>query len=338
MLVDSPDTRNAGSPAVPESPGRVLVMSSVNDDLVVRVARSPGAGETVLAREASHHPGGKGGNQAVAAARVGATVHFLGAVGDDEQGRHALGALDAEGVDVTHASVVVGASTGQALVLVGDDGENRIVVVPGANAELSADRVTAGLLRLDVGARDVCLLGFEVPVPVVAALAVHCLGRGATVLVNPSPVAALPDELAGSGVVLVVNANEARQLAGHDDLETATRALCEWSGGTVIATAGSDDTLVARVGGARCDRFPVTPVVAVDTTGAGDTFTGVLAAWLSAGRSLDASVATAIRAAGLAVQGVGARGAMPTAADLSRPSPPTSTSSAARVAEPGSGV
>ena len=301
---------------MPESPGRVLVMSSVNDDLVIRVARAPGPGETVLAREASHHPGGKGGNQAVAAARVGAAVHFLGAVGDDEEGRHALRALDAEGVDTTHAGVVSGTATGQALVQVGDDGENRIVVVPGANAELDVAPVTAALSDLEVGPRDVCLLGFEVPVPVVARLARHCLGLGATVLVNPSPVAALPDELAGSGVMLVVNAHEACQLADRDDLEVATRALADWSGGTVIATAGSDDTLVARVGGGRCDRFAVTPVVAVDTTGAGDTFTGVLAARLSVGDPLEASVATAIRAAGLAVQGAGARSAMPTAADL----------------------
>jgi len=255
--------------------GRVVVLGSLNVDLVAAVDRHPGPGETVLAEgDLRRFAGGKGANQAVAAAGAGARVAMVGAVGDDDAGRVYLARLQDRGIDTSAVRVVSGQPTGQAWITVSDnDAENMIVVVPGANSHLTD--VDAGL-----GDGDVLLAQLEVPVEVVATAASRAHAAGARVVLNAAPYAALPPDLAAVADPVVVNEHEALLLADsgvvpRSLLVTFGAAGCSWDG----------------------ERFEGTPVPAeevVDTTGAGDAFCGALAAALAGG----AGRADAVRAAG----------------------------------------
>jgi ribokinase len=269
--------------------GRVLVVGSLNLDLVVQVERHPGPGATVLAQgPPRRYAGGKGGNQAVAAAAAGADVAMVGAVGDDEGGRAYLSRLAARGIDVSAVRTVAGAVTGQAWITVDGAGENAIVVIAGANAEVSPPDLYS------VGAGDVVLLQLEVPLRTVAQAVRAAHARGARVVVNAAPYAALPPDVAALADPLVVNEHEALLLADsgvmpRSVLVTFGAAGCQWDG----------------------DRFDAEPVPAaevVDTTGAGDTFCGALAAALAAG--LDRAQAVA-RAGSAGAHAVRHRGAQP---------------------------
>src|SRR3954452_5949892 len=254
--------------------GTVLVVGSVNVDLVVTLDRLPAPGETVIGGRFARHGGGKGANQAVAAARAGATVRFVGAVGDDDFGAAALAELEAEGIDVGAVARIHDAPTGVALISVDREGRNQIAVASGANA-----RVDAAMARAagDLESGDVCLLGFEVPDEAVVAAARGAARAGAGIVLNPAPARALADALAGLGVVLTPNADEARALGG-------ARALAAHTGAPVIVTRGADGALL--VDGAHETELAAPQVEAVDTTGAGDVFNGVLAAGLAAGLGL----------------------------------------------------
>jgi ribokinase len=279
---------------------RVVVVGSINVDLVVAVESLPAAGETVAGGRFARHGGGKSANQAVAAARLGVPVSFVGAVGDDEMGAAAVSELESEGIDVSAVSRV-SAPTGVALIVVDSAGENQIAVASGANAELVVE-------SLDLDGEGVVLLCNEVSQAVVVAAARAAADAGWRVVLNPAPARELPDVPLA---VLTPNASEAAQLAGLDDPEAAARALAEQTGAGVLITLGADGALLLEPGGAPV-RLPATRVDVVDTTGAGDTVNGALAAELAAGRSLQDAARFALIAAALSTRAPGARGGMPT--------------------------
>jgi ribokinase len=306
--------------------GRVIVVGSINVDLVMRLPRLPAAGETVLGGVLGRHQGGKGANQAVAAARAGAHVHMIGAVGAQD-GQDCVRELAAEGVDVTYVVRCHG-PTGHAAVLVdAASGENQIAVAAGANDLVTVDLVDEAMQALEPGPDDVVVLSFELPdTPLLLAADLARYG-GARLVVNPAPARPdLADVLAAAittpnqhelAAYLPDSAPDPGSGLGPDsglDTAAAARALGARTGGPVLVTLGAEGALLAVDD--RTEHFPGHRVDAVDTTGAGDTLTGVLAASLAAGNPLRPSVRRAIAAAALAVTGPGARTAMPAAAAI----------------------
>ncbi|MEK6720549.1 MAG: PfkB family carbohydrate kinase [Chloroflexota bacterium] len=291
--------------------GRVVVVGSVNADLIVRVAHLPRPGETVVGGTFERHGGGKGANQAVAAARAGASVRFIGAVGDDDDGRAAAADLAAEGIDTSGVAVLADAPTGIALIVVGPTGENQIAVASGANGRLDADMVDSALAADPLRPGDVCLVGFEVPASAVLAAAIAARAVGATVIVNPAPARAMDRGLEALGPILTPNRGEATTLTRMDDPLDAAHALVARTASPVIVTLGSDGALLVAPG-REVERLPAHRVEPIDTTGAGDAFNGTLAAELAHGRSLREAAETAMVMAALTTLAVGAR-AMPRA-------------------------
>ena len=282
----------------------IVVVGSVNTDLVVVSERLPAPGETVTGGTFSRHGGGKGANQAVAAARLGARVTMVGAVGADPFGDEALELLAAEGIDVA-AVARADAPTGVALIAVDAAGENQISVASGANAALDAEAVEHAVRAAGPG---VVLLGHEVPEAAVLAGARG--GRdGVPIVLNPAPARPIPEELAARGPILTPNAGEAAELTGEHDPEAAARALADRTGAPVVITLGAAGVLLhAR----KVSGTVLAPEVdVVDTTGAGDTFNGALAVALAEGRELRQAVEFAVVAAALSTRAGGAREGMP---------------------------
>ena len=296
--------------------GAVVVVGSVNADLVVTVRQLPRAGETVSGGTFARHGGGKGANQAVAAARAGARVAFVGAVGADDLGDEALRELEAEGIDVSAVQRLDDVPTGVAVIVVDERGENQIAVASGANAALTGEAVTAALAPLLTG-DGVVLLGHEVPPEAVAAGAAAARAAGWQVILNPAPARELIDRL--DGVFLTPNADEARRLvesggsSATDDVEAVALALAARTGAPVLVTLGADGALLADDG---VQRFAAPPVRVVDTTGAGDAVNGALAARLAAGDPLHEAVRFALAAASLSTRSPGARAGMPRREDV----------------------
>lgn len=289
---------------------RVVVVGSVNLDLVYRVPHLPRPGETLLGADLHRLPGGKGGNQAFAAARVaasGVTVAFVGCVGDDEAGRLLRDDLSAAGVDVGGAHVVSGPS-GTALIAVDDVGENTIVVIPGANHRWPEDAVA----RLDVAAGDVVVLQLEIPLEIAEAVAARATEAGARVVLNAAPADARAAALARRVDVLVVNEVEAAELLGvaipveAAGLAAALDGAAAAAGGAVVVTLGARGALVA-LPGAPVRHVPAVPVDAVDSVGAGDAFVGAFAAALAAGEPPEAAVRRGAVAGAITATVVGAR-------------------------------
>lgn len=281
----------------------IAVAGSLNMDLVARVPHVPVAGETVLGEALARHQGGKGGNQAVAAARLGAAVRFHGAVGSDAFGDDLAAGLRAESIDIG-GLIRTTRPTGCALINVGDDGENAISVLPGANLEvpLPATPWPAELRRL--------VLQLEIPIPTVVAWARAARQAGVPVLLNASPMpASLPHELLAAVDTLVVNEVELATLSGGD-----LAAAAAMGPRRVVVTLGARGA-VALDGGRRFEQPPFT-VDVVDSTGAGDTYAGALAASLWQGRPFADGLARAGVAAALACTRPGARGGMPSADEL----------------------
>jgi ribokinase len=290
-------------------PPRVVVVGSINADLVVSVPSLPGPGETVTGGRFARHGGGKGANQAVAAARLGADVVFVGAVGDDHLGHAALEELAAEGIGTEAIAQFGGAATGVALIVVDASGENAIAVASGANAELRGDAVRAALAdRLD-GEPGVVLLGHEVPEAAVLAGAQAAHDAGWRTVLNPAPARRLDPALLACSPVLTPNASEARALAGEDDPEAAAAALAAATGAPVLVTLGARGALL--VDGDRREAIPAPAVDVVDSTGAGDALNGALAAELARGAALDDAARVAVTAASLSTRRAGAREGMP---------------------------
>jgi ribokinase len=286
--------------------GRVCVVGSLNVDLVVRVDHLPAPGETVLGGRFSTHDGGKGANQAVAAARAGAGVTLIGAVGSDEHGRRALEALRAEGLDLDRLRRADTEQTGVALIVVGPRGENQIAVAPGANHAWQLDDED----RARIAACDVLLTNHEVPADVVAEALHVAHGAGVRAILNPAPARALSSEILALGPILTPNEHELVVAIGNDDTQAALEELAARHAGPIVVTQGAAGALVVEDG--REERFAGHAVDAVvDTTGAGDTFNGVLAAWLAGGSSLADAVRAANLAASMSVGTAGARDGMP---------------------------
>jgi len=290
-------------------PASLIVLGSANTDYTVLVDRHPLPGETLLGDELVVATGGKGANQALAAARAGALPHFLGAVGDDANGRQLLGALGSGGVDVAHLAVVDDAPTGIALITVSRDGENTIVVAAAANGRVNAHEVEAGIRAL--GAEGTVLLAqLEIPLPVVVEAANVVTELGGRVALNLSPSREVPDALLALCDPLIVNESEAGDLVGHsvnsvDEASAAAQSLlarCR----SVVITLGGDGAVYASADGAGHIAAPRVEVV--DTTGAGDAFAGALAAHLAdEGGSLASAVERGVAAGAAAVQWLGAQ-------------------------------
>jgi ribokinase len=303
--------------------GRVLVVGSVNADLVVSVARLPGPGETVTGGRLARHGGGKSANQAVAAARLGAAVELVAAVGDDDLGAEALAELEREGVGVAGVARIAGTPTGVALIVVDEAGENQIAVASGANGELGREAVEAAVTGAGPaggaapGARPpaVVLLGLEVPDAAVRAGALAGAAAGARLVLNPAPARVLEDAVLDLGPVLTPNAAEALALTGAADPEAAARSLTERTGAPAIVTLGAEGALLAEPGAA-AERIGAWAVEVVDTTGAGDAFNGALAAGLASGAPLADAVRLAVTAAGMSCRAAGARAGMPRREEL----------------------
>jgi ribokinase len=282
---------------VPERDGAscdVLVIGSANLDLVAGADRIPDPGETVLGTTYAEHPGGKGLNQAVAAARAGASVAMVGAVGDDDAGRTLLEVLRAEGVDAANVAVVAGVPTGRALITVAADGENSIVVVPGANATVRAP----GAVR----PARVALAQLEVPLETVTATLRAARDAGATTVLNPAPARQLPPELVAACDVLVPNEHEVAMLGGVDALLAAGVAA-------VVVTLGARGIDVVTADGTY--HQPAFAVQPVDTTGAGDATCGALGARLATGDPIRDAVAFAAAAGALTTTAAGAVPSLP---------------------------
>ena len=309
----------AAARAVPQ----VTVLGSLNMDISVSSARLPAPGMTVLGSAARFAPGGKGANQAVAAARLGADVRMVGCVGDDDFGRQLTSALRAEGVGADGVRVAAGPPTGLAMVTVDRSGENLITVAPGANAEVSPEDAAAA----GTDGADVLVISAEIPVPAIrAALAPAGApdGRPSCRLLNLAPVPPAADLAAllsdGRPDWLVVNQSEAAAILGRpvDSLGAAAAAAADLAvtvGANAVVTAGPQGAVLAgpSVGTVTVPGFRVE---AVDTVGAGDTFVGALAVALATGVPPAAAVRAAAAAAAAAVTGHGAQAAMPRAADV----------------------
>ncbi len=269
--------------------GRVVVVGSLNVDLVTSVERHPRPGETVLGEGLRRLAGGKGANQAVAAAAAGAPVAMLGCVGADGGGTAYRSRLAGLGIDVTGLREVAGVATGTALIAVSDDGENSIIVVPGANGEVGAPEVD----RLDVGPGDVLLLQLEVPIPAISRAARRAAAAGARVVLNVAPYAGVPADVIALADPVVANEHEAAALAESGAvpqslLVTLGRHGATWDSRSRPAVA-----------------VPAHEVV--DTTGAGDAFCGALAAALARGAGRDEALGAALAAGADAVRRSGAQ-------------------------------
>ncbi len=293
----------------------IVVVGSANLDLVVDVSRTPLAGETVLGGDLRRIPGGKGANQAVAAARLGRSVALVGRVGDDEGGEMLRAALDADGVDTTRLTTTIDVPNGVALIAVGANGENAIVVSPGANSRLSATDLEEA--RDLIRHASCVLLQLEVPVAAVAAALEMAEG---TVILNPAPAPSdgLPDELLRRVDVLVPNQTELATLARYDgavDPEIAAELARNLPAERVVVTLGADGALVV---GNDVVHVPAPVVRPVDTTAAGDSFCGALADALVGGQSLVEATEWAVRVGAATTLRSGAQPSLPTPAEVDR--------------------
>lgn len=291
------DTRRVSASGESPRHRRVTVVGTLNLDLVLRVSRRPAVGETVLGRSLVQRPGGKGANQALAAAAE-ASTSLIGATGTDAAGDLMIEALEKGGVDVTHVRRVAGTS-GHAVIEVDDDGDNSIVVITGANAELGAHDVVSAL---DATRPDVVVTQLESPMEAIAAAAGWADDRGRRFVLNPSPAEPVDPRILAAADPLIVNQLEAAYYADAPasadvtdaDITDMARQLLSRSR-SVIITRGGEPTIVATAAG--IDTIAVPRIRVVDTTGAGDVFAGTLAARLARGAGLLAAAGAAVTAA-----------------------------------------
>jgi ribokinase len=297
--------------------GKVVVAGSINMDLIATADRHPAIGETIAGREVLFLPGGKGANQAVAAAKLGAATALIGCTGADAFGHAARTFLAAQGVDLTHVREVAGIATGTAMIAVAS-GDNTIIVIPGANAEV----IPADVSAIPLAPGDVAVSQFEIPLPSIATFFNQARAAGATTILNPAPAAAIERKLLELVDVLILNETELGALTGtewsnsDDDgrfvdaaqsLQVAGQpSICITLGkrGVIAVIDGAIYSEAARIVGVR------------DTTGAGDCFVGAVAARLASGDRLPDALRYATAAASICVQRVGAGPSMPTADEV----------------------
>lgn len=291
---------------------RITVVGSANTDMIVQLDHLPRPGETVLGGRFTTAGGGKGANQAVAAARLGARVTFVARLGADALGDQALRAYHAEGIDCRFVGRDETEPSGVALIFVAADGENVIGVASGANARLTPDVVAQAVVDTDV-----VLTQLEIPLETVAAAVAAGRERGIPVLLNPAPARPLPDDLL-RGVIVTPNVTEAAMLTGLDaasiDADRAADALLTRGVAAAVLTLGGRGALLATP--IERQRVPSLPVEVVDTTAAGDAFNGGLAVALAEGRSLAEAVRFAVAVGALTVTRLGAQPSLPHRGDV----------------------
>jgi len=298
-------------------PKRIVVIGSSNTDMVLKVPRVPVPGETILGGSFSVAAGGKGANQAVAAARAGGAVRFISCIGDDDNGRRAVQGYREDGIDVSNIALSPNTPSGVALIFVGDDGENSIGVASGANAELTPDHIQSA--RDAIESATIVLMQLEVPLETVQAAATIAKNAGVPVVLDPAPAQPLADDLLANVSILTPDESEAELLTGVtiEDEQTATTAaetLLARGVQTVLLTRGAQGVLAATRDGV--ETFPAFDVEAVDSTAAGDTFNGALAFALIQGQDYSAAIRFASAAAALSVTRLGAQPSIPRREDI----------------------
>lgn len=281
---------------------RIAVVGSYNVGLTMTVPRFPVSGETIIGQSFAEGPGGKGSNQAIAAARLGAETSFVGKVGADRYGDDAVELWESEGVDATHASRATGTHTGVAFIMVNEEGENEITVAPGANDALDPDAIAAA--RDVIEGSDCLLLQLEIPDEPLIAAAEIASDAGVPVILNPAPARELPASLLENVTYLTPNESEALILTGRDpdtdvSHEDLTAELIGLGAETVVLTQGAAGALLVTDTGMTSVDAPSVPVA--DTTGAGDAFNGAFAVALGEGKPLAEAVQFACRAGALEV-------------------------------------
>ncbi|RSC25394.1 ribokinase [Pseudomonas putida] len=292
---------------------KVVVVGSLNMDLVARAERLPRGGETLAGDSFFTVPGGKGANQAVAAARLGASVAMVGNVGDDAYGQQLRQALESENIDCQAVGVCAGVSSGVALIVVDAASQNAIVIIPGGNGLLIPESVQRFDALLQNAGVIICQL--EVPPATVAWTLARGRELGKTVILNPAPATGpLPREWFAHIDYLIPNESEAEALTGLpvNDIDSARQAaerLREWGAGKVIVTLGAEGALFVSEHGSR--HFPATKVKPLDTTAAGDTFVGGFAAGLACGLEEGEAIVRGQRAAAISVTRAGAQPSIP---------------------------
>lgn len=291
---------------------KIVVVGSSNTDMIIQLDHLPRPGETILGGEFTMAAGGKGANQAVAAARAGGRVSFIARVGADMFGDQAVKGFALDEINVAHVYRHSSNPSGVALIFVARDGENSIAVAPGANRQLSPADVTKAKRAFDRAA--VCVLQLEIPLATVQAAVTLASAQNVRVILNPAPAQPLPDGLLQQVSILTPNETEAELLTGikvrnDDDAQKAGRRLRARGVETVILTLGARGALVCTAGGKRM--VPGFKVTAVDTTAAGDVFNGALATALAEGQELFAAVRFANAAAALSVTRLGAQPSAP---------------------------
>jgi ribokinase len=295
----------------------IVVVGSINTDLVGRTQRMPRAGETLLGSDFRMVPGGKGANQAVAVARAGGNVKMLGRVGDDMFGEQHLANFRDNGVDTHLVQMTAGVPTGVAIIMVDDDGENSIVVIPGANNSLLPIDIEEA--REIVETAQIVMLQLEIPMETVEAVIRMAKGAGVPVILDPGPARPLAKELLAQVDIITPNEHEAQVLAGEeihnlDDAYRVAGKLLESGVKNVLLKLGGNGVIIATPQG--MEHVPAHKVKAEDTTAAGDSFAGGLAVALAEGFSLRSAVLFANAVGALAVTKLGAQTAIPTRQEI----------------------
>ena len=295
----------------------IFVVGSSNTDMVVKSAKLPAPGETIIGGEFLMNPGGKGANQAVAAAKLGALVTFACKIGDDIFGRQAIEGFKSEGINVDHIMIDNDHPSGVALILVDEKGENSIAVASGANGSLQVEELEKVIAQIKKD--DIVLFQLEIPIPTVEYAIKQCSEKGAIVILNPAPASLLNDSVFPYISIITPNETEAELLTGikvtdQQSAELAAKDLQKKGVENVIITLGSKGALVYN--SLIKILVPSPAVVAVDTTAAGDVFNGALAVALSEGKDLENAVHFACKVASIAVTRMGAQASAPRRGEL----------------------
>jgi ribokinase len=294
------------------NPKKILVIGSSNTDMVIKTHTFPAPGETILGGRFLMNAGGKGANQAVASARLGGMVTFIGKIGDDIFGKQAVQQLEDEGINVNFVAVDHENPSGVAMITVDHKGENSIVVAPGSNGTLSSGDFNKALSELQDA--EFVLMQLEIPIPTVEYIAQIAAQKQKKVILNPAPAAELSDELLQNLYIITPNETEAELLTrikvtDEQSALKAAEALHEKGVEIVIITMGAAGAFLLINGESEIIQAP--KVEAVDTTAAGDTFNGALVVGLSEGKSIQESIAFANKAAAISVTRIGAQSSVP---------------------------
>ncbi|NEW05034.1 ribokinase [Paenibacillus sp. SYP-B3998] len=295
---------------------RIVVIGSLNMDIVVETSRFPRVGETLTGEHVHFIPGGKGANQAVAAARLGAQTTMIGSVGDDMFGQSLIQSLQKDGISTDHVKRITGTPTGIASIMLAES-DNQIVVIPGANASCLPEHIQA--LEQIINEQDVVLVQLEIPLETATAACEIAKKLGKMVILNPAPARKLSASLLNSVDYITPNRLELATLTGidasGDNLQTAMEALLGMGPRCVVTTLGEEGSAFLRKDDT-LGKVPAYRVAVVDTTGAGDAYNGGLAYSLALGSGLTEAVAFACKVSALSVMKLGAQAGMPTKQDL----------------------